>query len=105
MVVYYAEPSEAKIRKLMDQAVDRPDLTSLYPWMEDPDVGIAQYRHSLLHLQNMVSCIGQSKILMSPMEISFRIDMIGFSPRMRRNPLRDSSRLGHGGDVSGCLID
>ena len=41
VVVYYAEPSEPKIRRLLEQAADRPDRTSLYPWMEDPDVNIA----------------------------------------------------------------
>ena len=40
IVVYYPQPSEEKIKKLMEQADARPDMTSLYPWMEDPDQGI-----------------------------------------------------------------
>lgn len=104
IIIYYPAPSREKMEALMDGC--HPEA-SLYPWLQDSDQGFAQYRHSLMHLQNMVSCIGQTKPSMSSMEMSFRIDMIGFAPRMRVNPLRDSPRsssslrTGHNGSFNG----
>lgn len=89
IVVYYPTVDEHKIRSL----VDNPSECKLYPWIHDPDQGIAQYRSSLMHLQNMVSCINNTKSVLSIMEIAYRIDTIGFTPRMRCNPLRDAPRF------------
>ncbi|XP_055329262.1 protein phosphatase 1D-like [Paramacrobiotus metropolitanus] len=88
IVVYYPCVSEEKILHVMEN----PAEGKMFPWFNDPDLGIAQYRYSLMHLQNMVSCINNNKSTLSIMEIACRIDMIGYAPRLRCNPLREQSR-------------